>query len=53
MADKNDLMQNFTVNCISENTLKCAIPAESKGGQQQDHEDQERIAFVHCGPVLS
>lgn len=32
---------------------KHPLPAESEGGQQQDHEDQESVAFMHCGPVLS
>ena len=29
------------------------VPAESKRGQQQDHEDQEGVTLVHGGPILT
>lgn len=47
-------MYSFIFNCVAGQKLKKhPIPAESKGGQQQDHKDQESVAFMHCGPVLS
>lgn len=44
-------MYNFLFHCAARQ--KHPIPAESKGGQQEDHKDQESVAFMHCGPVLS
>lgn len=30
-----------------------SVPAEAQRRQQEDHEDEERVALVHGGPVLA
>lgn len=43
----------YTYSDTSTADQTSVIPAESQRGQQQDHKDQESVAFMHCGPVLS